>query len=100
MKNICQAVSAAPHSSLKRTFDMAVINPLKPNEQTPWLEQIINVYKCALDVMGNVIGDSDLKPDYDKLKTKVDHIFNHDLVKCREIDDGEDMNLYVYYYHY
>lgn len=59
------------------------------------MEKILEGQRCYIDIIGNAIGEGDLKADYEQLREAVDAVFKNDLSKCREIDGGKEKLSYV-----
>lgn len=49
-------------------------------------DKMLKALKCMRDVIGNVIGDGDLKPVYEEYKMKAETVVKNDLMKCRDLE--------------
>lgn len=59
------------------------------------LDEFLNYYKCALNVMDNAVGESDLKQDYEKLKQNVNAVIENKLKFCRTSKNSYNKLLFV-----
>lgn len=53
------------------------------------LNEFIKLHKCMLNVIGNVVGESDLKPLYEEYRRDAEALIQHDLQKCLDVDDDD-----------
>lgn len=51
------------------------------------VEMMVKRVKCAIALTGQLIGESDLKREYEEFKTTVDNIMMNEMVKCAQKDD-------------
>lgn len=77
--------AALPHSSSspKLTFEDLAIDDLRAYSE---LDELVKLFKCSRDVIGNVIGESDLKPLFEQYKREFDVVLQNDLIKCNELE--------------
>lgn len=50
---------------------------------------------CMLDEIGNVIGESDLKPLFEEYRLKTDDAVENYLMQCLETEDEDHFPLFV-----
>lgn len=91
------ASAAPPNSSLssssqKLTIEDPAFEDLNAKSE---LDDLMKLYKCVLDVIGKVIGESDLKPLYEQYKRKFDVVLQNDLIKCNEHKDIAERTKFV-----
>lgn len=84
--------SLAASSSPKLTFEDIAINDLDAYSE---LDELVKLFKCSRDVIGNVIGNSDLKPLYEQYKREFDVVLQNDLIKCSELEDITERSKFV-----
>lgn len=78
------AFPSSSSSSLKLTFEDLALDDSKANSE---LDELVKLFKCSRDVIGNVIGESDLKPLYEQYKREFDVVLQNNLVKCNDLGD-------------
>lgn len=106
-------MSAAPRYSTTPTLTFKDVTIQSFSDIDVEVDKHLNSYECTRDIIGNAIGDSDLKPDYEQFK-QVWNAMLDDLAKCherknddekqkcvRKYDEVRTMSkqmLFVYYY--
>lgn len=60
------------------------------------IDMMIAALKCPITVAGRLIGGSDLEKEFEEFKTKIESIIKNDVQKCSEINDLEQLALWVY----
>jgi hypothetical protein len=81
-----KVVSAAPQQAPQFNIEDVIFDGLKDDIT---FENLLKALKCMRDVIGNVIGDSDLKPLYEEYKMKAEAIVKNDLMKCRDMEGSK-----------
>lgn len=68
--------------------DVVDINSLSAIEEK--INGIINLLKCGRKVVGNAIGDSDLKEDFQQFTLQVDKLIKYELPLCHAVGNIKD----------
>lgn len=53
---------------------------------TKKIDDFFKMVTCSLDVIGNVVKETDFKKDYEKFKAAVEAVFKDDLKMCMQSD--------------
>lgn len=77
-------MSAAPDSMMIDVDDFSTVDSINKA-----IQDLLEKVKCSVAVVGQVIGETDLKKDYVAYKSAVETILKNDLKKCAEHDGLE-----------
>lgn len=86
-------MSAIPHSQFRPASEDFAINSLE-RRKSIW-EKTIDNYKCARNIIGNIIKEGDLKANYEQLKKATNPLLGDDVEACNAIDGEQDKKEYV-----
>lgn len=77
---------------VNRDLSKKVLEAIKTKCMAKHIDTMIKALKCTVTVTGRLIGDSDLKKEYETFKTKIEKAQN-DITQCSEINDVERLAL-------
>lgn len=80
--------AAPPHSSV--SLPKLAIGGFNTDIDESDLIDLAKLYDCLLDTIGNVVGESNLKPLYEQLKRQIEATVKNDLLTCPDLDGNID----------
>lgn len=53
---------------------------------TKMIEDLLEKVKCSMHVIGEIVGESELKSEYEEFKAAVKNILQNDMPQCADVD--------------